>query len=117
MASAVSINIRKDAALARIAGALNVDTSAGSKDPGIAQAILLERIADAAEVTAGALDKYLSVTPDEQALAAPPSLAAAIIHATDEDLAAFGLSATAIKAARKAATDAVAPDADEEPAQ
>lgn len=101
MASAVSIKIRRDAALARINQILNVDTAPGSKDAGIADAILLERIADGVEETEAALADARQAG----------GLAEAITAATDDELAAYGLSVTAIKAARKAAAEAMAGDA------
>lgn len=49
MATAVSIAIRKRNAIDRIAAALSVDTVVQGRDMAINDAVLLERIADAAE--------------------------------------------------------------------
>lgn len=49
MATKASINMRKQAALGRIAQALGVDTAVQGRDADLANAIILERIADAVE--------------------------------------------------------------------
>lgn len=49
MATKAAISIRRQTAIERIANALNVDLSVQSRDPDMATAILLERIADAVE--------------------------------------------------------------------
>lgn len=49
MATEKAIAIRQQQALDRIAEATGIDTQIQARNPGIGQAILLERIADAAE--------------------------------------------------------------------
>lgn len=82
MATKAAIAIRRDSAIERIAKALDVDLSVQSRDPDMATAILLERIADAVDAQP-AMD-----------------LRSVALASTDDELKEIGLSATAIKKLR-----------------
>lgn len=82
MATKAAIAIRRDSAIERIAKVLDVDLSVQSRDPDMATAILLERIADAVEVRP------------------PADLRTVALASSDDELKELSLSATAIKKLR-----------------